>query len=165
VSASALRPLTLVPAAAACNGCGDCCRAIGLPEGTGAKYSAWAALWAQGEDWDYPEDHLRALVRNWRWYLVELVPMDVQEAYDRLPGLRTAAREDMGYVRGRDWFWCRNFEPETNRCLVHDDKPPACSGFPWYDRAPSSGMLVPYPRCGYYADVVRTGANIELGSE
>ena len=49
---------------------------------------------------------------------------------------------------------CDRFDPLTNLCMAHDERPPVCSGFPWYGKTPAAehakGMSV---NCSYWADI------------
>lgn len=52
---------------------------------------------------------------------------------------------------------CDQFDRATRTCLAHDNRPQACSGFPWYGRDPRSDEAFPQrgslsPRCSYNAD-------------
>lgn len=51
---------------------------------------------------------------------------------------------------------CDRFDPATRLCMAHDDRPPVCSGYPWYDglHNPATVPLVHMPvRCSFWADV------------
>jgi Fe-S-cluster containining protein len=161
-----VRPLPLLPAAGSCNGCGDCCRAVGLHISTAERERRWrwADWYAQGWDfYDGPDAEARGreYARQLRWQLFELVPITPEEAMRRLPSLPPEEALDPK----RSWHWCRNFDPETNQCGVQDDKPWACSGFPWYQLPVMPDLLRAYPNCGYHRDVARAGVHIERGAE
>lgn len=129
-----------------CGRCGDCCRVVGL---------------------DSTQDHVRQRVakrtarggpgisRQERWVLDELAVISYEEALQRLPGLALQEQEAPGTVTGRELYRCKNFDETTDLCMVPDDKPPACSGFPWYGQeipgAPHS--MIAYPRCTFRADL------------
>lgn len=47
---------------------------------------------------------------------------------------------------------CAKFDPETRLCTAHSERPPVCKGYPWYGKAPDTGMNLP-ARCSFRADV------------
>jgi Fe-S-cluster containining protein len=142
-----------------CNRCGDCCERITFTD-------SWTSLqeWA---DW----------ARNWRewaWYNLldgedggmEQGELDrVANAEFLLAHWRPAA-EDAALPMPR--FTCDAFDPTTRLCTAHESRPPICSGYPWYGRAPREvdvenriGSL----RCSFWADVPldqRPGASLRL---
>jgi Fe-S-cluster containining protein len=60
-----------------------------------------------------------------------------------------ARREDLhGYT-------CDRFDPRTRLCTAHDERPPICRGYPWYDAAPGRRLVVLPARCAFRADVTR----------
>jgi hypothetical protein len=56
-----------------------------------------------------------------------------------------------------DGWDCDAFDPLTNLCTAHADRPPICSGYPWYGKDPSDvakkegwGLSV---NCSFWADL------------
>lgn len=47
---------------------------------------------------------------------------------------------------------CDAFDPVTRACTAYEDRPPICSGYPWYGKAPNRSKLL-NPACSYHADV------------
>jgi len=102
---------------------------------------------------------------NGRWIREDLTPLTMNEAYARYFPLLEAAWADSDQVAGRWFYACRNFDREARLCMVQGDKPPCCSGFPWYGTEPRFGKLAPYPRCSFHADVEALGLHIKRGEE
>jgi Fe-S-cluster containining protein len=50
-------------------------------------------------------------------------------------------------------YRCDRFDPVTRLCTAHDERPPICRGYPWYDEPPGRRLvLLPEP-CSYRADL------------
>jgi Fe-S-cluster containining protein len=49
---------------------------------------------------------------------------------------------------------CDRFDTATRLCTAHDDRPPVCSGFPWYSSQPGGERIDHLPRACTY--VTRT---------
>jgi hypothetical protein len=47
---------------------------------------------------------------------------------------------------------CDAFDPATRQCTAYGDRPPICSGFPWYGAPPDPGRDID-PWCAYMDDV------------
>jgi Fe-S-cluster containining protein len=47
---------------------------------------------------------------------------------------------------------CDAFDLDTRECTAYADRPPICSGYPWYGKAPDRERLLD-PWCAYQADV------------
>jgi Fe-S-cluster containining protein len=54
-------------------------------------------------------------------------------------------------------FWrsaCDQFDRETRLCTAHEERPPICSGYPWYDGNRSRTKDHPLdPGCAFNADI------------
>jgi Fe-S-cluster containining protein len=61
----------------------------------------------------------------------------------------TGARTDDGLHAYR----CDRFDPESRLCTAHDDRPPICRGYPWYDNPPGRRLVVLPERCAFRADL------------
>jgi hypothetical protein len=48
---------------------------------------------------------------------------------------------------------CAKFDQHARTCTAYDDRPPICSGYPWYDDAPDPGRYSLDPVCAFHADV------------
>lgn len=57
------------------------------------------------------------------------------------------------------YYRCDAFDPETRLCTAHDDRPPICSGYPWYGRTREVLTVLDvvriwrFPSCEFYADL------------
>jgi Fe-S-cluster containining protein len=49
-------------------------------------------------------------------------------------------------------YRCDQFDQTRRVCMAHDQRPPVCSGFPWYGDQPGSNDRV-HPRCTFWLDV------------
>jgi Fe-S-cluster containining protein len=47
---------------------------------------------------------------------------------------------------------CDAFDPDTRECTAYEDRPPICSGYPWYGKTPDRERLLD-PCCSFNADV------------
>lgn len=55
---------------------------------------------------------------------------------------------------GGSIFSCPRFDAEARLCTAHDERPPVCSGFPWYGDDPNPEDLTKLPpRCTFNADI------------
>jgi Fe-S-cluster containining protein len=89
---------------------------------------------------DNPQPSLKFAFENWE-------PITKEEAYKINPYLKN--HNDDGHY----YYSCRQFDPENNKCLVQKDKPPVCSGFPWYGRKPLGYPPTYSVECGYNSDI------------
>lgn len=58
------------------------------------------------------------------------------------------------------FYRCDWYDPDTRECRAHDQRPPICSGFPWYGDRPDPLKAMP-PECGYLVDVGREPVPVE----
>lgn len=146
-------------------GCGRCCDPVELPDGTWLMFKFWApdgpwrelpdpaidyGPWAEmfGDDirekviamWNDPADDVRVnaafAVTNWHPRPTTAGKLLVA----RLVGLSSPTYID-----------CDAFDHDTRLCTAHTDRPPICSGFPWYGLDPATAVRemtrpVPYAR-------------------
>src|ERR1035437_5115249 len=49
-------------------------------------------------------------------------------------------------------FSCDAFDSVTRLCTAHDERPPICSGFPWYGKPPNPKTNL-HKRCVFWNDV------------
>lgn len=47
---------------------------------------------------------------------------------------------------------CLKFDPVGRLCTAHEDRPPVCSGYPWYGKEPKRTALLE-ARCSFQADI------------
>ncbi len=60
----------------------------------------------------------------------------------------TGATDDVaGYA-----YSCDRFDPVTRLCTAHEQRPPVCRGYPWYDAAPTPLRQLP-ARCAFREDL------------
>lgn len=54
---------------------------------------------------------------------------------------------------GTPRYSCDQYDPETKLCGAHEDRPPVCSGYPWYHKGVGYGVPAMNPQCSYLLDV------------
>ncbi|HEU5034036.1 MAG TPA: YkgJ family cysteine cluster protein [Mycobacteriales bacterium] len=59
----------------------------------------------------------------------------------------TGARTDDGLHAYR----CDRFDAASRLCTAHDERPPICRGYPWYDDAPGTRLVLLPTRCSFRA--------------
>lgn len=69
-----------------------------------------------------------------------------QQHWHEIPDYSDLAPEQVCAVR------CDVFDPDTRTCTAYEDRPPICSGFPWYGAEPDRERLLD-PCCTFNADV------------
>lgn len=47
---------------------------------------------------------------------------------------------------------CLKFDSVGRTCTAHEDRPPVCSGYPWYGKEPFKGAWLP-AACSFQADI------------
>ena len=110
--------------AATCSACGDCCDPV--------WFSLGPADLRQGAVTARTEPHASNLAfaaRHWQ----------ATGAVDR---------------DGRHAYTCAAFDPQTRLCTAHEDRPPVCRGYPWYDRPPTRAEPRLPDRCSHHADLI-----------
>jgi Fe-S-cluster containining protein len=126
-----------------CSRCGDCCTAIkvdlpALIEKT-APYAAAD-----------PRDE--AL---WQAWVLDGADPAERESYVHAY-LDASFVAEHWHEKGDGRAFCDVFDAETRLCTAHDDRPPVCSGFPYYGKDPTAERLAGSSaslRCSYWADV------------
>lgn len=48
---------------------------------------------------------------------------------------------------------CDHFDPATLLCTAHDERPPICADFPFYNGEPTNLPLSGFTLCAFYADL------------
>lgn len=103
----------------AAGSCGRCCDPVFLP-------TTLAETRAKIADLDSPRPFTDDSRANTEWARDYLVPLDPQpESFDGVALTPTW---------GSMWA-CRAFNTETRLC-EHPDRPPICTGYPWYGQPP-----------------------------
>lgn len=126
---------------ASCNRCGDCCSPVLLSPQRHAMMLWWSEQPDPATDDKLPPEVAelqRVMWLNGQWARHDLRMVDI---------LRGATTDLIA-------FECRHFDKDSRLCTAHDQRPPVCSGFPWYDRPPlTAGLMPPSIRCSYWEDV------------
>jgi Fe-S-cluster containining protein len=60
----------------------------------------------------------------------------------------TGEQSDAGHA-----YRCDFFDPVTRLCTGHEERPPICRGYPWYDEAPGQRLVVLPEPCAFRADL------------
>ena len=64
-----------------------------------------------------------------------------------------------GEVRdGLHGYSCDRFDSDTRLCTAHEERPPICRGYPWYDGEPGEHVRLPL-RCSFRADLAAVDRN------
>jgi Fe-S-cluster containining protein len=50
-------------------------------------------------------------------------------------------------------YRCDFFDSDSRLCTAHDDRPPICRGYPWYDANPGDREVELPARCAFRADL------------
>lgn len=110
-----------VSAEGECNRCGDCCTAIALSSGVLARVGEFS------ETPDPRDDE------TWRSWWTNWSDVQRAEAIDWWLNAQTVA----GHWRsnGDGSFRCDHFD--NGSCRIYQDRPPVCSGYPWYGETPT----------------------------
>lgn len=132
-----------------CARCGSCCEKIWL----NADPRRWSAKALEGIPDPRTDD-------GWAYWLehghTEEDRAAVLGNYD--PAGRKRADADFiaaHFAEDCDGYWtCDAYDPEAHECTAHEDRPPLCSGYPWYDEKPSAERAEHVHReCSYLADL------------
>lgn len=127
-----------------CNRCGDCCEDIWTNwtrESLNYKVAKYPP--ALSQDYTLGATALNARFINQHWHNVDGDP--------------------------HRWT-CDAFDPVARLCTAQENKPPVCSGFPWYkgtfaDDEPFVERVIRYPRCAYWADLPINTAPVAVAVE
>lgn len=130
-----------------CNGCGGCCDPVVSP---------------------FTHRQLRGLLPiqmdaeqriNREFMLNHLTPISRREGLRRAPHL-TQGGVTFAIFEGRpvevwsQFYECDFYDPEAKACTAYEQRPPMCSGYPWYDGRPDPSAALPGP-CEFHLDVGR----------
>lgn len=124
--------------------CSDCCKMIVL-KGSKESYRFIVEHVAPGQIPEYEVQNAQHVVDHFIQIPIELaVQMNERRVAQNLYG---------------NYFLCSWLDQATNLCRHHEDRPPLCRGFPFYDRDPMSpelfGGLAAYPQCSFWWDIPR----------
>lgn len=138
-----------------CNMCGMCCKAIRL----GKDYAYFKE---QGElniknNPGFSEEALREyayesdvvfIYYNWE-------PITEEEAFIINPQLKAwyQTEESQKYKDESYYYKCKQFDAESNKCMVNDKKPRVCADYPYYGGNISNNFCFYSSSCGYKADI------------
>jgi Fe-S-cluster containining protein len=62
---------------------------------------------------------------------------------------------------GNEQWTCRHHDPDVG-CTAYEDRPPICSGYPWYDGYVPRTTKLP-ARCGYWSETSVNVGGLGLG--
>lgn len=137
------------PLTAGCARCGECCEKIWL----NADPRRWSAKALEGIPDPRTED-------GWAYWLEhghkDADRDQVLANYDPAGHKRADADFTAAHFAEHcDGHWtCDAYDPEHGECTAHEDRPPLCQGFPWYDEPPSAERAEHVHReCSYLADL------------
>lgn len=120
-----------------CIKCGDCCELIPF------KYNKKEIKEILRNNKTLDNDNIESLTfieKNW-------VRVNKKESSDR-------NKEIFGYPVGRKGYLykCLKFDIDKRECGAYTDRPPVCSGYPWYNKDPDDTMGLPI-RCSFREDI------------
>lgn len=118
----------------ACNRCGKCCEAIVLPQSL--EYIKVFGKHSRSTDYGFA-------YRN-------LIPISREEALRINPHL-----VKWGESLNESFFYrCKQFCEVSRSCIIHDERPHMCSGYPWYYSGVKERDPLYSPDCGYKVDQI-----------
>jgi Fe-S-cluster containining protein len=112
--------------------CGACCRAIAFPHTKAALRRLVARREVAGDNLA----SARFILRHWR-------RISVRAAAATVPGLVPE--------RGYRYYRCSKLTGDL--CADHENRPPICRGFPYYESPPTTNVddRLGWPGCGYHS--------------
>jgi Fe-S-cluster containining protein len=119
-----------------CSKCGLCCRALGIRQ---PKRELWSLARQGDANGSFTARH---------WHRISRA-----EALRRNSGMAYRIQTARAAALPLYFYECDAFDPATNLCTAHADRPPVCRGFPWYGRAPEAASLRPFKECSFWEDV------------
>lgn len=137
-----------------CSRCGDCCEAIPFNRSLDymreriKAYQDWAFYYSNNPDYEPGENEptLEQTKKNYEdatFIVKHWTRIEKEEAVGLMPLLSDQKKY---------FYTCNMLDKETRLCTAHDERPPVCRDYPWYDRKPSGKSLVS-KRCGFWYDV------------
>lgn len=95
---------------------------------------------------------------NRRWIAEDLTPITRREGLRRTKDYVTKGLTILGDERTGDalWVWshfyeCKHYDPATKQCGNYENRPPICSGYPWYGQQVDNSKALP-SECSFRAD-------------
>jgi Fe-S-cluster containining protein len=68
--------------------------------------------------------------------------------------IRAHWRHDGLIVNGEQTWTCDRWDADTRECTAHDERPPVCRDFPWYQETPGPQRAAALPpQCSYLGEV------------
>lgn len=143
-----------------CAACGACCDPVILPKSPEDLQAIFGAYlqeglpdpatdegWAKWREW-WPEEH-----KDEQRYIYVRQFHDARYILAKWEPLGPSSTNEGSFE-----YRCPMFDPESRLCTAEDDKPPICSGYPWYGKDPAERIkdqsFVPLgPQCSYWGDV------------
>jgi len=137
-----------------CAKCGDCCDHIYLRPSVAKLLREWGAFWRS----ENPSVE-RLVAAGWERDTAEACFVN-----ERLRANSTFVAEHWTVIEDKETgpiHSCDRFDSETRLCMAHDERPPICSGFPWYGEDPAEvarkaadeGGVLFSKRCSFVEDV------------
>lgn len=139
-----------------CSRCGNCCERI---------YTGWnleylgkrAAAWEKGPDPTKSLVEFEEWLRKdegWGTESLETMLRVRKEAVENYAFVKThwVSRNSTPPEDGHENWNCTMFDTETRMCNAHEDRPPVCSGYPWYGHKPKRDADLS-PQCSFNADI------------
>lgn len=120
-----------------CGLCGDCCEDI-LYHSHAALRTAFKRTGSMAPSAPFVLEHWHAVNKD--AFIKSSVPV----------GKRRRARREL---RGKSIYNCDRFDPVSRLCTAHDERPPVCAGFPFYDGGPIRDRIGGRYRCSYWWDI------------
>lgn len=129
---------------AECNNCGKCCNPIQLSYTPAQLKAAGPMALEHYEDYEF--------------VLTALERIPYREGIEKLPHLRQPGIVFHGLDKKPTmsvaFYKCKYYDEENLRCSNYENRPPMCSGYPWYGKAPKPTRPLPY-ECSFNEDVGR----------
>lgn len=112
-----------------CAACGGCCDPVHLGVSQRDTLDRWRQYVADGGEPPEPGYDLAFILAHWH---------------------------EISRYDGGARYRCDRFDADTRQCTAHEDRPPVCRDFPFYDRpgdVRALGFPGDEPACSYWLDV------------
>lgn len=130
--------MSSVPNNGPCRACGACCRVIPLGFDLFSPEMFEKAKKLRSAE-------LRFLQLHWR-------PITLAKAREGHPHRKFKKSDGPWHI-----YTCIKLT-DDGRCSVHDDKPYACKGYPWYGKPPRPAFAFASPNCGFIPEYMEAQA-------
>lgn len=121
-----------------CNGCGGCCDPVALP------LSPLEISQLTEDECDSP--------LTYRWLTQDLTVIKRREGLQRANYMSQGGKS-MRVTKGIGkteteivytmFYECRHYDAENRECTNYENRPPMCSGYPWYDQPVDKNKALP----------------------